>query len=154
MGARYGLSSTTEVLMTGIGTMCLGIGILAATSMGVLGCKADIRDYCEKEVKCSGGNDKDEDACREMMKASRRAAKEYDCRNPWDAVLECFVNNMTCEEDLLTDNGECIEKQTKLSTCIDKSSGYDNGYLDFYDQYYDAYYNDYQEGYSYDDYFN
>ena len=135
----------------------VGIGIVWVLAMMVMGgCKKDIRDFCEKEINCIGGNSNDEGACVDHLWAQRKAAKEYDCRKPWDNMMECQVENSRCESGYLDDNGDCVEKSEKLSSCIAKSSALlsegDFEEPTFYDDYYDYYSNggdNYWENYYY-----
>ncbi|MCP4679024.1 MAG: hypothetical protein GY854_26740 [Deltaproteobacteria bacterium] len=102
---------------------------------GLAGChRAQMRDYCEGERKCEGGNDADEKACVEYMKGERAAAKEYDCKSEYDDVLECWADKSSCKTEEIedhdsyglkkyTDDGACDGKVESLWRCVDGASG-------------------------------
>jgi hypothetical protein len=115
--------SNTEVMkMSKIyGKSSLGL-IAMAMALGTIGCYSDIRDYCEQQTKCEGGNDNDEDACVEQMKGEKKAAKEYGCRKEYNDYMECAAENNSCEEEFFMEDEKCFSKEEKLWECVEKES--------------------------------
>jgi hypothetical protein len=104
--------------------------LVSLTALWFSGCYKDIRDYCEEMVDCEGGNDEDEKACVEELKGERKAAREYDCRDEFDDMLECFVDHGDCEDgdygDYFSIGETCSDEQEDLWDCEDDASGFDN----------------------------
>ncbi len=128
--------------------------LVAGAMLLVSGCFSDIKDYCEESNKCENGNENDEKACVEELKGTRKWFKQYGCKKEFDEYYECYVEEMDCVNDSLTDENECASKNTKRWECVAKNSNlygddanvdtdpygyYDDLYDDLYDDYYDSY---------------
>ena len=89
----------------------------------ISGCYGDIRDYCETTTSCLGGNANDEDACVETQKGMRKMAKAYDCKDQFDKAMECYADEVACEEgQIVMESEKCLDLAEKYLACEDKNS--------------------------------
>lgn len=103
----------------------LGLGLLVL-SCGVVGCGPDIDSYCEKEVQCLGGNDKDIDACVAIYDVSGDFYSDLGCSDEFDAYFECITPLAQCNENptgkSCTTNDDCNNNQKcSMSVCVSVS---------------------------------
>ena len=105
--------------MTGIRRLLFS-GLWVGCAAALTGCYGDIKDYCEKEAACEGGNENDEKACVEEMKGMRDAAKEYDCKDQFDEAMECEVDNGYCDsqDNYFTSGDACNAEEDKYYACL------------------------------------
>lgn len=69
---------------------------LLGICMGLAGCGADHRAQCEAKVQCSGGNDKDIDACTAFYDSYRNFYDDLGCVDEYDTYFECTSALMAC----------------------------------------------------------
>ena len=89
-----------------------GLVLLTLTTAGALGCSPDINAYCADMVDCETGNEYDEDACVDGLKAARDVADAYGCKAQFDEMSTCAADHGTCESTGLSssDSGYPAEK--------------------------------------------
>ncbi|HVH44963.1 MAG TPA: hypothetical protein VM925_21565 [Labilithrix sp.] len=84
-------------------------------------CGSQYADLCEAQRNCSGGNDKDVDACVEAFRAQEKVASAYDCDSQWDTVSNC-LDTATCKDRRL-DTSACEAQVKALSDCQKAATG-------------------------------
>lgn len=87
-------------------------------------CSSRFADYCDKSVSCSGGNDKDKDACIASARASEDIAADYDCSDQFDKMLDCS-ENLSCVNGKI-DTTPCAAQEKALDDCEDAAKGKKN----------------------------
>jgi hypothetical protein len=89
--------------------------------LGVTSCASVFSDYCDKEVSCAGGNDKDKSACADSLRGDEKAASDYGCADQFDAVYTCR-NNGTCDPTNKRFQTACDVQKKALDDCIAANS--------------------------------
>jgi hypothetical protein len=100
------------------------IAVAGALFMPISGCNGDIKDYCEVWADCVGANENDQEACIEMLKAEKNVAKEFDCKDEWKAHMECWADQVECNDtvDMVTGIEDCSTEDTKWGECEERGS--------------------------------
>ncbi len=95
-------------------TVALGLLVLA-------GCGNSYGDRCASAIQCSGGNDKDVDACVATVNASEEIAAAYDCGDAYFKLSDCIDKTSTCDNKHFQAN--CKGESDALKTCENAASG-------------------------------
>jgi hypothetical protein len=93
---------------------------LVLASIALAGCASKWRTYCEEKAQCSGGNDKDIDACVAEHDAERDVAAAYDCADPYDKYQECKEKTGHCKERSYT--SDCGTEDDAVESCVKAAS--------------------------------
>lgn len=84
-------------------------------------CSSRFADYCDKITSCSGGNDKDKDACIAQARSAEDVASDYDCSDQFDKVVDCS-ENLSCVNGKI-DSTPCAAQEKALDDCEDAAKG-------------------------------
>jgi hypothetical protein len=88
---------------------------LAVAALALVGCGSRFKTYCEKRAECSGGNDKDQNACIAEAEGQRDVASAYDCSDPFDKVADCYESTGHCSGGKYTTS--CDAEEAALGAC-------------------------------------
>ena len=75
-------------------SLFLGLGLTLSA------CGSTERDICEAARDCVGGTDSEVDDCVAEAEDSREEAADYGCGDAYDNMMECTVDNATCDPEL------------------------------------------------------
>ena len=89
--------------------------VLAVASLALAGCGSKFKTYCENKSQCSGGNDKDINACVAEAEGGKDVASAYDCSDPFNKVVDCYDSTGHCKSGVYT--VDCDSEQTALAAC-------------------------------------
>lgn len=95
-------------------TVALGLILLT-------GCGSAYGDRCDAAVQCSGGNDKDVDACVATLNGSEQVAAAYDCSDAYFKYADCVDRTGTCDNKHYRTT--CEGEAAALATCEKAASG-------------------------------
>lgn len=110
-----------------------GLALLPVLLVGFTQCTSSTRKVCEAERDCTGGNDKDLDACIAASKATEEAAEEYGCGSAFDDFADCLEGSSKCVETKLgsgtiksLDTSACASQSNTYRACVKAASGRPN----------------------------
>jgi hypothetical protein len=98
--------------------------IMTTASLGLLlltACGSSYGDRCAAAIQCSGGNDRDVDACVALVSAAEEVAAAYDCSDAYFKHADCIDNTSTCRDKHFESN--CKAESDALKTCENAASG-------------------------------
>ena len=95
-------------------TAALGLMLLTA-------CGSSYGDRCAASVQCSGGNDKDVDACVATLNGTEQVAAAYDCSDAYFKFTDCVDKTGTCDNKHYRTT--CDGEAAALATCENAASG-------------------------------
>jgi hypothetical protein len=98
--------------------------IMTTASLGLLlltACGNSYGDRCAAAIQCSGGNDRDVDACIAKADGAENVAAAYDCSDAYFKLVDCVDNTSTCRDKHFENN--CKDQSDALNTCVDAASG-------------------------------
>lgn len=78
-------------------------------------------DRCAAAVQCSGGNDRDVDACVAALNGTEQVAAAYDCADAYFKHSDCVDRTGTCGDKHFETN--CKAEADALNTCEKAASG-------------------------------
>lgn len=96
--------------------MTASLGLLLLTA-----CGSSYGDRCAAQIQCSGGNDRDVDACVATLNGAEQVAAAYDCSDAYFKYTDCVDKTSTCDNKHYK-NG-CDGEAVALKTCTDAASG-------------------------------
>lgn len=95
--------------------------------LGASGCGDGIGTYCEREIQCEGGNDRDVEACIKDHEADVKVAEIYECGDMANSVIECEVTHSICvwtgSRTSFSDSGKCTAAWTAAAACVSSREG-------------------------------
>ena len=91
--------------------------ITLVTIAWLSGCGGAVADFCEEQCACEGCNANQREACELDVQAGLDEAEIYGCGEPADRLLECAVDNSTCNGADLENS--CNAQGESLAICID-----------------------------------
>jgi len=95
-------------------TAALGLTLLTA-------CGSSYGDRCDTAVQCSGGNDKDVDACIAALNGAQDVAAAYDCQDAYFKHSDCVDRSGTCNDKRFETS--CKDEADALNKCENAASG-------------------------------
>ena len=84
-------------------------------------CGSSYGERCAAAVQCSGGNDRDIDACIAVVNAAEEVAAAYDCSDAYFKHADCIDRTATCSDKKFESN--CKGESDSLRTCENAASG-------------------------------
>lgn len=87
---------------------------------GLTSCASLFTEYCDKQMSCIGGNDKDRAACASEIRGEEKAAADYGCSDSFDAYYECRNSTAVCTAGKFSTS--CDEQRKAYQACIDANS--------------------------------
>lgn len=105
-----------------------GVGVFVGVlALALTNCSSTYRDYCQSQIDCEGGNDKDVDACVDTIKGLEDSAGAYDCGDQFDDYWDCFESKAVCKDKSFSSSDDaCKDKGNALTSCIKAASGKSN----------------------------
>lgn len=102
--------------------MATGLALGAMLALFGTGCHSTYYSFCESQQQCSGGNDKDIDACVQSAQGQEEIAEAYDCEDAWDKYVDCIKDKASCKNGSY-DTSSCKTESDALSSCKKAASG-------------------------------
>ena len=88
--------------------------------LGVTSCASVFSDYCDKQMNCVGGNDKDKSACADQLRGQEKAASDFGCADQFDAAYTCRNNTAVCIAGKFSSS--CDAQNKVLDDCVSANS--------------------------------
>jgi hypothetical protein len=96
--------------------------LIAALGLTLLtACGSSYGERCDMAVQCSGGNDRDVDACVVVADANEEVAAAYDCLDAYFKLDDCIESSGVCTDKRFETN--CKDQGEALKKCEEAASG-------------------------------
>lgn len=89
---------------------------LAVAILVVSGCGNTHGQLCNRAQECSGGSERDIEACAVNLDQRARVASLYECDRQWNAYIDCLTENAVCDGNKL---GGCEAQKDAVDNCVD-----------------------------------
>jgi hypothetical protein len=98
------------------------IFLIAVMGLTLLaGCGNSYGDRCATSIQCTGGNDKDVNACVAALNGTEQVAAAYDCSDAYFKLSDCIDRTGTCDNKHFVSN--CKGESDALHSCQNAASG-------------------------------
>ena len=94
--------------------------LIALALTALAGCGSKFQTYCQNQADCSGGNDKDVDACVAGIEGQKDVAAAYDCSDAFDKAVACYDSTGHCKAKVY--GTDCAAEVKALTECENAAS--------------------------------
>jgi hypothetical protein len=107
---------------------------LVLSALAAAGCGGpDFEAICDEQEKCSGGNEKDLEACVVAFEGFADVADDIGCTDEFDAYFTCSQEHASCRDvptgDTCMTDGDCNgppgNARCSAGMCVAKDYGFD-----------------------------
>jgi len=104
--------------MTKIGGSLMVVVVAVAGSLSA-GCGSGYSQYCQDQMDCRNGNDRDVEACEIDASKDEDVASLEGCDDQWAQLVDCRESDGRCTTDHKWDETRCDAERDRWHECID-----------------------------------